>query len=120
MIYDEDSINKKFDEIAAVIGGLPPVVHAMPSYMNNPNWTDDNREKAGYTKQEDGSWVQFVSVDVLVEHLKRDVLDLHRRNSDNYNKLALSQRKNHEMEYGLRVAQKSLMKALDMKVDDGL
>jgi hypothetical protein len=114
MFYDEDSIKKEFDQLRKVVDTLPPFVHKMPEWMNGVNWTDEHRIRDGFQKQEDGSWVKFIPVSVWVNMLEKDTLDLHRRNSENYNKLMVSNRRNYEMEYGLRVAEKSLRNALAM------
>jgi hypothetical protein len=114
MFYDENSIKEKFDEIRKVSGTLPPFEESMPTYMSGQNWTDEHREKHGYEKQKDGTWIKRIPVDVWIDVMEKDTLDLHRRNSENYNKLMVSNRRNYEMEYGLRVAEKSLRNALAM------
>ena len=117
MFYDEDSIKKEFDQLRKVVDTLPPFVHNMPEWMNGKNWTDEYRIRDGFEKQEDGSWVKFIPVNVWVDMLQKDTLDLYRRSNDNYTKLETANRKLYEMEYGLRVAQKSLLKALDITGD---
>lgn len=112
MFYDEDSINDQFDQLRKVAATLPPFVHDMPSWMHGVKWTDEQRQRDGFVQQEDGSWVKFIPIEVWIDVLQKDVLDLYRRNSDNYTKLDKANRKIYEMEYGLRVAQKSLLKAL--------
>ena len=118
MFYDENSIKEKMDQLRQVSSALSPFIEPMPSYMNGVRWTDEHRERDGYVKQEDGSWVKFIPVDVWIDYLQKEILDLYRRNSENSTNLIMCNRKNYEMEYGLRVAQKSLLKSLDMKVEN--
>ena len=114
MFYDENSIKEKMDQLRQVSSTLSPFVEPMPSYMSGVRWTDEHRERDGYVKQEDGSWVKFIPVDVWIDYLQKEILDLYRRNSENSTNLMMCNRRNYEMEYGLRVAEKSLKNALAM------
>lgn len=112
MFYDRESISKDLAPIRNKISG---VIHIpMPSYKLNDRWTDEFRIRDGHIKLEDGTWVTELVVEDYLGSIEQSILKLY----DSYqkslkeNRLLVQQRR--EMEYGLRVAQKSLGKALNM------
>jgi ABC-type Zn uptake system ZnuABC Zn-binding protein ZnuA len=89
----------------------------MPSYKLNEKWTDEFRIRDGHTKLDDGSWVTIHKVTTYVQSIQKSVAELYEQNQKLYKELNIFKQQKYEMEYGLRVAQKSLNKALNMKGD---
>jgi len=86
----------------------------MPSYKLTDRWTDEFRIRDGHTKLADGSWVTIHKVTTYVEAMKKNTVELYDNYQDALRKNRLLAQKNREMEYGLRVAEKTLKSALAM------
>jgi len=76
------------------------------------NWTDEMRISNGHTKLADGSWVTIHKVSTWIDKLKKGSTELYEQNEKAYREIALLKRQRNEMEYGLRVAEKSLKNSL--------
>lgn len=110
MFYSKESIS---ETVALIRNKTSGVIHIpMPIYKYGERWTDEFRIRDGHTKLEDGSWVTEVIVEVYLEKLERDILDLYDNYQDSIKQNNLLIRKNREMEYGLRVAEKALKNSL--------
>jgi hypothetical protein len=118
MFYGKDMVAKDFD---LLINKLEQqelfLFEPMPSYKEGERWTDEFRIRDGHTKLADGSWVTIIKVTTWVEKLKKDTEDLYTSYQTNLQEIRLLKQQRREMEYGLRVAQKSLNKVLTMKGD---
>ena len=118
MFYGKDSIENQFDPLLKKLGEQELFLfEPMPSYKLNERWTDEFRIRDGHTKLDDGSWVTIHKVTTYVQSIQKSVTDLYERNRELYKELNILKQQKYEMEYGLRVAQKSLNKALNMKGD---
>ena len=118
MFYGKDSIENQFDPLLKKLGEQELFLfEPMPSYKLNERWTDEFRIRDGHTKLDDGSWVTIHKVTTYVQSIKKSVTDLYEQNRKLYKELNILKQQKYEMEYGLRVAQKSLNKALNMKGD---
>jgi hypothetical protein len=92
----------------------------MPSWKEEKEgskWTDEFRIRDGHTKLADGSWVTIIKVTELINKLKQDTIETYDNYQDALKNNSTLKRQRHEMEFGLRSAQKSLNKALAMKGD---
>jgi hypothetical protein len=118
MFYGKDMVTKDFD---LLINKLEQqelfLFEPMPSYKEGERWTDEFRIRDGHTKLADGSWVTIHKVTTWVEKLKKDTEDLYTSYQTNLREIQLLKQQRYEMEFGLRSAQKSLNKALEMKGD---
>ena len=118
MLYSKDQlpdIFKKIDDL--IIGsGFKSYKEPAPKYIMGPNWTDELREKNGYTLI-DGEWFQVKAVEAEWDVFKKDLESLFDNISEQRTKIALQQRKLWEMEYGLRVASKALNNSLKLTQD---
>jgi hypothetical protein len=116
MFYGKDMVTKDFD---LLINKLEQqelfLFEPMPNYKTGERWTDEFRIRDGHTKLADGSWVTIIKVTTWVEKLKKDTEDLFTSYQTNLQEIRLLKQQKHEMEFGLRSAQKSLNKALAMK-----
>ena len=118
MFYGKDSIENQFDPLLKKLGEQELFLfEPMPSYKLNEKWTDEFRIRDGHTKLDDGSWVTIHKVTTYVQSIQKSVTDLYEQNRKLYKELNILKQQKYEMEYGLRVAQKSLNKALNMKGD---
>jgi hypothetical protein len=118
MFYGKDSIENQFEPLLKKLGEQELFLfEPMPSYKLNERWTDEFRIRDGHTKLDDGSWVTIHKVTTYVQSIKKSVTDLYEQNRKLYKELNILKQQKYEMEYGLRVAQKSLNKALNMKGD---
>ena len=118
MFYGKDSIENQFDPLLKKLGEQELFLfEPMPSYKLNERWTDEFRIRDGHTKLDDGSWVTIHKVTTYVQSIQKSVTDLYEQNRKLYKELNIFKQQKYEMEYGLRVAQKSLNKALNMKGD---
>ena len=84
----------------------------MPKYKEGERWTDEFRIRDGHTKLADGTWVTIVKVTTWVENLKKDTTELYEQNSKRCREISLLKQQRREMEYGLRVAERSLKNSL--------
>jgi hypothetical protein len=118
MFYGKDMVTKDFD---LLINKLEQqelfLFEPMPNYKTGERWTDEFRIRDGHTKLADGSWVTIIKVTTWVEKLKKDTEDLYTSYQTNLQEIRLLKQQRYEMEFGLRSAQKSLNKALEMKGD---
>ena len=118
MLYSKDQLPEVFKKIDDLIigSGFKSYKEPAPSYIMGPNWTDELREKNGYTLI-DGEWFQVNPVqdvwNVFKKYLERLMDDM----SDQRKKMEVQQRRLYEMEYGLRVAEKSLKTSLKLQQD---
>ena len=118
MFYGKDSIENQFDPLLKKLGEQELFLfEPIPSYKLNERWTDEFRIRDGHTKLDDGSWVTIHKVTTYVQSIQKSVTDLYEQNRKLYKELNILKQQKYEMEYGLRVAQKSLNKALNMKGD---
>jgi ABC-type Zn uptake system ZnuABC Zn-binding protein ZnuA len=116
MFYGKDSIENQFDPLLKKLEEQELFLfEPMPSYKLNEKWTDEFRIRDGHTKLDDGSWVTINKVTTYVQSIQKSVTDLYEQNQELYKELNLLKQQKYEMEYGLRVAQKSLNTALNMK-----
>ena len=113
-MYSRDMVNKTFENIAKYFVAEDVVIPA-PSYTMGPKWTDELREKNGYTKQPDGSWGMLVNSKQIFDIAHKDVLRLF----DDHKKLSQEvmtlRKKVYELEYGCRVAAKAITKVQSIK-----
>ena len=118
MLYSKDQlpdIFKKIDDL--LIGsGFKSYKKPAPKYIMGPNWTDELREKNGYTLI-DGEWFEVKAVEAEWDVFKKDLESLFDNISEQRAKIGLQQRKLWEMEYGLRVAAKALNNSLKLTQD---
>jgi len=113
MFYGKENMEKNFDVLLQKLQQQELFLfEPMPSYKNTERWTDEFRIRDGHTKLADGTWVTIHKVNDWVEKLKKDTTELYEDNQETRNKLTLARRKNREMEYGLRVAEKALKNSL--------
>ena len=118
MFYGKDSIENQFDPLLKKLEEQELCLfEPMPSYKLNEKWTDKFRIRDGHTKLDDGSWVTIHKVTTYVQSIQKSVTELYEQNQKLYKELNIFKQQKYEMEYGLRVAQKSLNKALNMKGD---
>jgi len=119
MFYGKDSIEEMFGAVLQKLGQQELFLfEPMPQYKLNERWTDEFRIRDGHTKLADGSWVTIHKMTTYVEALQKNTTELYDNYQDALQKNSLLARKNREMEYGLRVAQKSLNNALTMEKED--
>jgi len=113
MFYGKENMEKNFDVLLQKLQQQELFLfEPMPSFKLNERWTDEFRIRDGHTKLADGTWVTIHKVNDWVEKLKKDTTELYEDNQETRNKLTLARRKNREMEYGLRVAEKALKNSL--------
>ena len=116
MFYGRESISKDLAPIRNKISGV--IRLPIPDYKMNERWTDEFRLRDGHIKLEDGTWVTEVIVEDYLAEIEKNILYLY----DSYQQSLKENRKliqqRREMEYGLRVARKSLTKALEIKDDE--
>lgn len=119
MIYDKEDVDKMMEEIQRLItaADIDHLIFPAPPYIHGANWTDELREKNGF-EQVEGIWCRKVNINdywmTKMNDVRAMVDDRKRLSAE----LSLARRKIYEMEYGLRVAQKSLNKALTMEKHD--
>jgi len=113
MFYGKDSIEERFTALLKKLGDQELFLfEPMPSYKLNERWTDEFRIRDGYTKLADGSWVTIHKLTTYVEALQKNTVELYDNYQDALRKNDLVVKKNREMEYGLRVAEKALKNSL--------
>lgn len=118
MFYDKDSIEERFTALLKKLGEQELFLfEPMPSYKLNERWTDEFRIRDGHTKLADGTWVTIIKVTTWVEKLKKDTEDLYTSYQTNLKEIQLLKQQKREMEYGLRVAAKSLNNSLKLTQD---
>lgn len=110
MFYGEQGIKDRIEYLRPTQVGT--VIIPAPDYTNSKNWTDELREKNGYTKLEDGSWATVINVQDYLDKLEKDILELHQEYKNALIRGDVAIRQKREMEYGLRVAGKALEKSL--------
>jgi len=115
MFYGKESIEERVDFLHQVVSGVVNV--PAPSYCMGERWNDELRIKHGYTQIEDGSWATVIDVETYLAKMKQDMIEVYDNYQDSLKKNRLLNQKRYEMEYGLRVAQKSLNKALAIEGD---
>jgi hypothetical protein len=115
MFYGKDSIEENFSRVLNKLGEQELFLfEPMPSYKEGERWTDEFRIRDGHTKLADGTWVTIHKVTSYVEAMKKNTVELYDNYQDALIKNSLIAKKNREMEYGLRVAEKALKNALAM------
>lgn len=114
MFYSKDSIDEKFSLIESKLEGVT-IFEPMPSYKTNERWTDAFRIRDGHTKLADGTWVTIHDATTYFQALQKNTTDLYEQYRETLNQLSLAKQQKREMEYGLRVAKKSLNAALSIK-----
>jgi hypothetical protein len=118
MFYGKDSIEENFDVLLNKLEEQELFVFKpMPIFKHGERWTDEFRIRDGHTKLADGSWVTIIKVTELINKLKQDTIETYDNYQDALKNNSALKRQRHEMEFGLRSAQKSLNKALAMKGD---
>jgi hypothetical protein len=118
MLYSKDQLPDVFQKIDDLIvgSGFKSYKEPAPTYIMGQNWTDELREKNGYTLI-DGDWYTVKPVQAVWDVFKKDLESLFDNISEQRTKIALQQRKLWEMEYGLRVAAKALNNSLKLTQD---
>jgi hypothetical protein len=113
MLYSKDQLPDVFKKIDDLIigSGFKSYKELAPSYIMGPKWNDELREKNGYTLI-DGEWYKVNPVQAVWDEFKKDLERLMDDMSDQRKKMDQQNRRLYEMEYGLRVAAKSLKKSL--------
>jgi hypothetical protein len=118
MFYGKDSIENQFTPLLQKLGEQEFFLfEPMPKYKEGDRWTDEFRVRDGHTKLADGSWVTIHKVSKYVEALYKSTTDLYEQYQKTCREVTLLKQQKNEMEFGLRHAQKSLNKALEMKGD---
>ena len=110
MFYSKESIEERVNLIRGELTGVVNV--PAPDYAMSERWNDEGRIKNGYTKIEDGSWATVFDSQVYLDKMKQDTIELYDKYQDSLRKNTLLVRKNREMEYALRVAEKALKNSL--------
>jgi hypothetical protein len=122
MFYSKESIAEDFELLQSNLEMMKLVlVEPMPSWKEDKEgskWTDEYRIRDGHTKLADGSWVTIHKASDWLAALQKRTEKLYDQHQETSNKLTLALRQKYEMEFGLRHAQKSLNKALEMKGDN--
>jgi hypothetical protein len=115
MLYSKDQLPDVFQKIDDLIigSGFKSYKEPAPSYIMGPNWTDELREKNGYTLIH-GEWYKVNPVKDVWDEFKKDLERLMDDMSDQRKKMENQQRRLYEMEYGLRVAEKALKTSLKL------
>lgn len=109
MFYSQKCLDSYFDVLLKKLEGQELfVLEPMPDYKLGKNWTDEIRINNGHTKLADGSWVTIHKVSTWIEKIKKGSTELYEQNEKAYREIALLTLQKHEMEYGLRVAEKAL------------
>jgi hypothetical protein len=110
MLYSKDQLPDVFQKIDDLIvgSGFKSYKEPAPSYIMGKNWTDELREKNGYTLI-DGEWFIVKPVQTVWDVFKKDLEGMMDDMSDQRKKMENQQRRLYEMEYGLRVAEKALI-----------
>jgi len=113
MFYGKDSIEENFSRVLKKLGEQELFMfEPMPKYKEGDRWTDEFRIRDGHTKLADGSWVTVHKLTTYVGALQKNTLELYDNYQDALQKNSLYVKKNREMEYGLRVAEKALKNSL--------
>jgi hypothetical protein len=113
MFYGKDSIEENFSRVLKKLGEQELFLfEPMPKYKEGERWTDEFRIRDGHTKLADGSWVTIHKLTTYVEALQKNTVELYDNYQDALRKNDLVVKKNREMEYGLRVAEKALKNSL--------
>jgi hypothetical protein len=119
MFYGKDTVEENFDVLLRKLEQQELFLfEPMPSWKEEKEgskWTDEFRTRDGHTKLADGTWVTIHKVTDWVEKLKKDTVELYELNTKQSRVISLMNQQRREMEYGLRVAQKSLNTALSIK-----
>jgi hypothetical protein len=116
MFYGKDTVEENFDVLLRKLEQQELFLfEPMPKYKEGDRWTDEFRIRDGHTKLADGSWVTIHKVTDWVEKLKKDTKELYEISTKQSREISLLKQQRREMEYGLRVAQKSLNTALSIK-----
>lgn len=117
MFYAKESIQKEFELVTEKLNSLDQplfMFESMPSYKNSERWTDEFRIRDGHTKLADGTWVTVHNLAEYVNAIQKNTTDLYEQHQKTVRELSLARQKNREMEYGLRVAAKSLNNSLKL------
>ena len=113
MFYGKDTVEENFDVLLRKLEQQELFLfEPMPKYKEGDRWTDEFRTRDGHTKLADGSWVTIHKVTTYVEALQKNTVELYDNYQDALRKNDLVVKKNREMEYGLRVAEKALKNSL--------
>ena len=113
MFYGKDMVGSHFDLLINKLSQQELFLfEPMPSYKTGEKWTDEFRIRDGHTKLADGSWVTIHKVTTYVEALQKNTTDLYEQYQETISQLNLLRKQKHEMEYGLRVAEKALKNSL--------
>lgn len=113
-MYSVESIEQAFERMSYHFVAEDVVLPA-PNYIMGVNWTDELREKNGYSKQPDGSWGTLVNSKQLFDLAKKDVLDMYASNKKMSQEIETLRKKVYELEYGCRVAAKAITKSQSIK-----
>jgi len=116
MLYSKDQLPDVFQKIDDLIvgSGFKSYKEPAPTYIMGQNWTDELREKHGYTLI-DGEWFIVNPVQEVWDAFKKDLEKMMDDMSDQRKKMENQQRRLYEMEYGLRVAEKALKTSLTLQ-----
>jgi len=113
MIWNEEDIDVMLEKIQRLltIADIEHFTEQAPIYIHGPNWTDELRIKNGF-ELEEGIWVKKFNYNDYWLTKMNDVRSILKDKNRLSEELRLARRKMLEMEYGLRVAQKSLQNSL--------
>ena len=120
MFYGKDTIEERVESLRKVTSGVVNI--PAPSYAMGTRWSDELRIKQGYTQLKDGSWAIVIDTQEYLNKMKQDMIELYDNYQDSLRINDLLTRRNREMEYGLRVAEKALNNSLAIakETNDGV
>lgn len=114
MAYFAKELAEKFKDIDAALAGSQCVIRrGAPSYIRGDKWTDELRNRNGFYLI-DGAWVSEETIEKFWGNLKKDITYIYQKREQQEKELEYLRRKVYTMEYGLRVARKSLEEALNI------
>ena len=114
MIWNEESLVEIYERLDQLIAlGQENYSADAPEYIFGQNWTDELRNKNGYFYIE-GKWQRLTPVVDYWSTVKNDIRSLLKDKERLSHEVQMLKRRNYEMEYGLRVAEKALKNSLNI------
>lgn len=112
MIWNEESLVEIYERLDQLIAlGQENYSTDAPEYIFGKNWNDELRNKNGYIEI-DGKWQRLTPVVDYWSSVKNDIRSILKEKKRLSEEVQMLKRKNYEMEYGLRVAEKALKNSL--------